>query len=68
MTKIMGTLHEGLCAFILTFRWILHRMRNVADESCRENQNTPLKYNHFFFRKSCLLRDNVEKYCTAGKS
>jgi len=37
-------------------------MRNVSDKSCRENQNTHFMFN-FFFRKSCSLCDNVEKYC-----
>jgi hypothetical protein len=47
-------------------RWMLLRLRNVSDKSCRENQNT-----HFMFNnsppppKSCRLWDNVEKYCTA---
>ena len=36
-------------------------MRNVLDKSCRENQNTHFMINSIF-RKSCRLRDNVEKY------
>jgi len=41
-------------------------MRNVSDRSCRENQNTHFMLNDFFFsRKSCLLLNNLEKYCTA---
>jgi hypothetical protein len=47
-------------------RWILIRMRNVSDKSCRENQNE-----HFTFgncppppppRKSYSLWDNVQKH------
>jgi hypothetical protein len=38
-------------------------MINSSEKSCRETQNT---YDHFcsviFFRKSCRLRNNVEKY------
>jgi hypothetical protein len=40
-------------------------MRNISDESCRENQNT-----HFvgsFIRSSCLW-DNVYKHCTARQA
>jgi len=37
-------------------------MRNISDKSCMENQNTYFKFN-IFFRKSCLLWDNVEIYC-----
>jgi hypothetical protein len=40
-------------------------MRNVSDKISRENQNTCSKT---FLRKSCRLRDNVEKYCTAGQT
>ena len=43
-------------------RWIILRMGNVLDKSCRENQNTHLTLsNLFFFRKSCGLWDNDEK-------
>ena len=38
-------LHEELCAFIIS-RWILSRMRNVSDKSCRENQNTYFVFYH----------------------
>jgi hypothetical protein len=31
---------------------VLLRMRNVADKSCRENQDTHFKINNFF-KKSC---------------
>jgi hypothetical protein len=38
-------------------------MTNVLDKSCRENQDTHFIFNNFFFfRKSCHLWDNVEKY------
>ena len=36
-------------------------MRNVSDESCRENQNSCFMSNTFFFRRSCRLWD-VAKY------
>jgi hypothetical protein len=43
-----GTLHEDLCTFMVICRWILVRMRNVSDKSCRENQNTHFMFNNFF--------------------
>jgi len=44
-------------------------MKNVSDKSCRENKNSHFVFKYlFFFRKSCLLGDNVEKYCTAGQA
>jgi hypothetical protein len=45
--------------FFIVFNWILHRMRNEADEICRENQNTI--YAQFFVVKSCHLWHNVAK-------
>ena len=44
----MDTLHEDISAFMIISRWILLRMRNVLDKSCRENQNTNLMINIFF--------------------
>jgi len=35
-------------------------MRNISNKRCREKQNTHFMFNNFF-RKSCRLRDNVEK-------
>jgi len=44
-------------------------MRNVSDKRCRENWNTHFPFNNFFFfRKSCLLWNNVEKYCRVGQA
>ena len=40
---------------------VLRKMRNVSDESCRQNQNTYLMLNTYFFRKLYRVRDNVEK-------
>ena len=64
-TRSNGTLHEDQYTFLIISRLILLRMKNVSDESCRENKNT-----HFILRNSALKIllswDNVEKYCTAG--
>jgi hypothetical protein len=38
--KNNGTLNDDLCTFITVSRWILLRVINVSDKSCRENQNT----------------------------
>lgn len=43
-------------------------MRYVLDKSCKENQNTHLFFSIFFFRKPCLLWDNVYKYSTARQA
>jgi hypothetical protein len=47
LTRIMGTLHHDLCKFIS--QWILLRMRNVSDKSCKENQNILHVHNFFHF-------------------
>ena len=49
-------------------RWILLRMRNVLHKNCRENSNRYFMFHIFFFRNSCRLWGNVEKYCTAGQA
>jgi hypothetical protein len=48
----MGTLHEDICTFMMTSHSVLLRMRDVSDKSCRENQNTHLMLNNFFFFES----------------
>ena len=53
----MGTLHEDQYTFIIS-PWIFLRMRNVSEQSCRENKNTHFIFNNFFFfLKSYRLRD-----------
>jgi hypothetical protein len=43
-----GTLHEDICTFMIISRWIILRMRNVSDTSCRENQNTHFVFSNVF--------------------
>jgi hypothetical protein len=54
-TKITGTLHEDVFKFMIISRWIILRMRNVLDKSCRENQNTHFMFSNFSPRKLCRL-------------
>ena len=56
--KKKGTLHEDVFTFVTISRWVLE-MRNVSNESYRQNQNT------LFFRKSIRLWDNVKKFGVA---
>jgi hypothetical protein len=49
-------------------RWILLRKRNISDKRRTENQNTHFMFNNVFIRKSCCLRNNVEKCCAAGEA
>jgi hypothetical protein len=68
MTIITGTLHADQYTFMIISRSVLLTMRNVSDKRCRENQNTHFMFNNFFFRKSCRLWDNVEKYGRVGQA
>ena len=65
--RIKSTLHEDQYRLHIISRSFLHRMRNVSDESCRENQNTFCSI-FFFSQKSYFLCDNVEIYCRAGQA
>jgi hypothetical protein len=47
MTRVTRTLSENLYTFMIP-RSFLRRMRNVSDESCRENQNTYFILNNVF--------------------
>ena len=44
----MVTLHEDQYAFMITYRSVLLRMKNISDK-CRENQNTHFIFKFFFF-------------------
>ena len=54
--------------YIMIPRSVLIKMRNVSDKRYRENQNTDFMLALFFFRKSCRLWDDVEKYSRAGQA
>jgi len=66
-TRIAGTLHEDRYSFLIMSCSFLLRMRNISNQHLRENQNTHFMLNNFF-RKSCNLWYNVEKYCRAGQA
>ena len=44
---MMGTLREDAFIFMIISYWILLRMRNVSNKSCRKNQNTHFMFNFF---------------------
>jgi len=41
---VLYMLCTDICAFVIVSRTVLLRMRNVSDESCRENQTTHCTY------------------------
>jgi hypothetical protein len=63
----MGTSHEGLFTFMIVYGRFLFRMRNVSDRVLGTIK-THILYSVTFFWKSCLLWDNVEKYCRARQA
>jgi hypothetical protein len=69
LKRIRDTLHEDQYTFFIIYSSFLPGMRNIWDKFCRENQNTLFIFNNFFFfRKSCILWDNVEKYCRSWQA
>jgi len=46
--KNRGILHDNHYTFLIIYCSVLHKMRNVTDKSCRENQNTHFMINFFF--------------------
>jgi len=67
LTRITGTLHEGLCTSMIIGRSALLRMRNVYTKIV-EKIETHILCSITFFRKSCRLWKNVEKYTTARQA
>jgi len=43
-------------------------MRNIQKKFAENKENTHFIFNNFFPRKSCALRDNVEKYGRARQA
>jgi hypothetical protein len=40
LTRLTGALRDDLGTFVIIYRSILHRMRNVSDKNLRKNHNT----------------------------
>jgi hypothetical protein len=51
----MATLHDDQYKFLILYRSALLRMNNFSDKVCRENQNTHLTFNKFFFSEITRL-------------
>jgi len=59
-------LHGETVKFLIVSRSVLHRMRNVSDKSCRENQNTHLVFNKCFSKDRDVYK--MEKFCRIGNA
>jgi len=65
----MGTLHADQYAFFLSFLSYFILKREMFQTTVVEKIKTHILCSKtFFFRKSCLLWDNVQKYCRAGQA
>jgi len=60
MERISGTLHEDRYKFLTVSHPFLLRMRNVADKSCTENQNTQFGFKIFFYRAVYEIGGKIE--------
>jgi hypothetical protein len=58
--RMMGTLCEDRCTFVVTSWWIL-KMRNVSDKNCRENGNTHCVFCTFFAAYEVMWKHIVEQ-------
>ena len=65
-----GTLHEDHYTFFIISRSFVLRMRSIADESCRENQNTHFGFGKvfFFFSKIVPIMRKCGKVLYSGES
>jgi len=60
MTRIKGNFRVDLYIFMTIFRYFFFRIRNVSDKSSKEYKITHFIFS-YSFRKSCHLRDIVDK-------
>jgi hypothetical protein len=58
VTRISCTVLEDLCTFMIISHWIL-RVRNVLEESCRENKNTCFMFSVCVCVCVCIILWNV---------
>ena len=63
LTRTRGPLHEDLSTFVTVSCWILLRMRNISDKTCRKNRSTRFVFNDLY--KYNVY--NVGKYGKAGQ-
>ena len=55
MKIIRDSVFKDLCTSVIASRFIILRMRNVSDKSCREIQNTHFTFGNFFFPRKSVI-------------
>jgi hypothetical protein len=66
LTRITGTLHEDQCALFIISRRSLLRIRNVSDQSFRENQNARFMFSNFL-SKNIVVCETMWIKCGRAK-
>jgi len=61
-------MHEDLCAFMIISHSFFLRMRNVSDDTCRENENTHFMFHNFFCVNFAFCMIMWENMIEADKS
>jgi hypothetical protein len=62
LTRISVTIHDSLCIFTIISCWILPRIKNISDKSCRENQTTHFIFNNFLSENRAVWRQCEKIY------
>ena len=69
MTRLLGTLYEDVCVFMIICRYILFRMRNIVFQTKSVDKiKKRVLCSNFSFPKSWCLWDNVEKCGTVRQA
>jgi hypothetical protein len=54
LTRITGTWHEDKYTFLIISCSVLFRIKNISDETCRENQSTHFTFSNFSFENRAI--------------
>jgi hypothetical protein len=55
-TRLTVTLYEDAFTFMTTSRWILLRMKNLSDKTCRDNKDTHFMFSNVFTKIVSFMR------------
>jgi hypothetical protein len=50
-------LYEDVCTFVIISQWILLRIRNVLDKSCKKKKKSILCSLKFFFKENLSINE-----------
>jgi hypothetical protein len=67
-TRIMGTLHEDSCTFMIISRSVLLKMRNVSDKICRKGNSTHFTFSNFLNKNRTVCEIMWKNIVERGRS